>query len=95
MVHATASEERILAFEAMDDAGFQQRVDGAVDGDGGEARSLLRQLGENVVGADRGMSSGNLLEDVLAQLGKAQVLFGKRLVSALYGFRQLAIRGGR
>ncbi len=75
----------------MDDAGFEQRVDGAVYGDGGKARPLLGQLGENVVGADRRVRRGYLLENVLPQLGKAQVLFGKRLVSALDGFGQFLV----
>ncbi len=95
VVHAAAGEEGVLAFEAMDDAGFEQRVDGAVDGDGREPRALLGQLGEDVVGADRGVRRRDLLEHVLAQLGEAQVLFGKRLVGALDGFRQFAVGLGR
>ncbi len=91
MIHATASEEGVLAFEAMNDAGFEESVDGAVNGDGSEARPLLSQLGEDVVGADRRVCRGYFLENVLPQLGKAQVLFGKRLVGALDGFCKFLI----
>ena len=86
VVEAAAGEVGVLAFEAMDDPGFEQSIDGTIYGNGSEARPLLGQLGENVVGADRRVRSGDLLKDVLPQLGKAQVLFGKRLVGALNGF---------
>ena len=79
----------------MDDAGFEQSVDGAVYGDGSKSRPFLGQLGENVVGADRRVRRGDLLENVLAQLGKAQVLFGKRLVGALNGFGQFLVAQNR
>ena len=95
VVEAAAGEVGVLAFEAVDDAGLEQRVDGAVDGDRREPRALLGEARENVVGADRRVGRRDLLEHVLAQLGEAQVLLGERLARPLDCLGETAVAQDR
>ena len=95
MIHAPAGKEGVLAFQPVDDAGFEQGINGAVDRDGRQPCTLLGQLGEDVVGADRSVGGGDLFENVLTKFGEPQVLFGKRLAGSIDGFRQFAFRLGQ
>ena len=80
-----AGKVSVLAFKTMHDAGFEKRVERAVDRNGSQPRALFGEPVEHFVSADAGLGGRNLFEHLAAQVRKSQALFGEDLGSTVDG----------
>jgi hypothetical protein len=94
LVQSAAREVSVFALQAMDDACFEQGIEGAVNGDRGEPSPLLREPVQDLVSPDTCFGGGDFLKDLPAQLRKTDIPFGENLARALHGYFY-AILGAR